>query len=160
MFKGIATTVIFILTGAVSVRAAAISYTGSNGGDWAENSNWSGGSYPGAGDYALLDKTASLGSVTPNNIAGIRIGTVGSGILNITNGASMTATASTPAHGTAVVSAGALTLTVQAAYPIISGSGVNFGVDVTSVFAGKDPNDTWTLFFADTSAVGQTTVNE
>jgi subtilisin-like proprotein convertase family protein len=43
--------------------------------------------------------------------------------------------------------------------PTISGSGVNFTVDVTSAFAGKDPNGTWTLFFADTSPVGQTTVN-
>jgi hypothetical protein len=48
---------------------------------------------------------------------------------------------------------------VVQAYPTISGSGVNFTVDVTSSFSGKDPNGTWTLFFADTSPVGQTTVN-
>lgn len=48
--------------------------------------------------------------------------------------------------------------TVQA-YPTISGSGVNFMVNVTSAFGGQDPNGTWTLFFADNSPVGQTTVN-
>lgn len=43
--------------------------------------------------------------------------------------------------------------------PIISGSGVNFTVDMSSAFDGQDPNGTWTLFFADTSPGGQTTVN-
>jgi hypothetical protein len=45
-------------------------------------------------------------------------------------------------------------------YPTISGSGVTFNnVDVTSAFLGDNPNDTWTLFFADTSPGGTTTLN-
>ena len=50
-----------------------------------------------------------------------------------------------------------LTGTVQAS-PTISGSGVNYSV-VTSAFSGAAANGQWTLFFADTSPVGTTTVN-
>jgi hypothetical protein len=38
-------------------------------------------------------------------------------------------------------------------------SPVTFDVDVSSTFASLDPNNTWTLFFADTSPGGQTTLN-
>jgi hypothetical protein len=51
-----------------------------------------------------------------------------------------------------------LTTLVQAD-PTISGSGVTFNVDVGTTFGGQNPNDTWTLFFADTSPLGQTTFN-
>jgi hypothetical protein len=53
-----------------------------------------------------------------------------------------------------------LTSLVQAA-PTISGSGQLFTVNVnaSSAFSGQNPNDTWALFFADTSPVGTTTVN-
>jgi subtilisin-like proprotein convertase family protein len=42
----------------------------------------------------------------------------------------------------------------------ISGGGVNYSLDVNagSVFTGQAANGQWTLFFADTSAVGATTV--
>lgn len=51
-----------------------------------------------------------------------------------------------------------LTSLVQAD-PTISSSGVTFNVDVSSdpEFTGQDPNNTWTLFFADTSAGDTTT---
>jgi len=45
--------------------------------------------------------------------------------------------------------------------PSMSGSlsaPVTFTVDVSSSFSGQDPNNTWTLFFADTSPGGQTTL--
>jgi hypothetical protein len=51
-----------------------------------------------------------------------------------------------------------LTSLVQANSTISSG-GVNFSVNVGSAFSGYNPNDTWTLFFADTSAGGTTTLN-
>lgn len=51
-----------------------------------------------------------------------------------------------------------LTSTVQAA-PTISGSGQLFTVNVSTAFGGADPSGQWTLFFADTSPVGTTTVN-
>jgi hypothetical protein len=38
-------------------------------------------------------------------------------------------------------------------------STTTFGSDFSSSFGGQNPNDTWTLFFADTSAGGQTTLN-
>ena len=76
----------------VSVHAAAVTYTGVSGGDWATGSNWSSGSYPTSGDYALLDTTANLSSTVPNNILAIRIGTAGTGVLNISAGADLTAT--------------------------------------------------------------------
>lgn len=34
-----------------------------------------------------------------------------------------------------------------------------YTVDITSPFVGQNPNDTWTLFFADTSPGGVTTLN-
>lgn len=43
--------------------------------------------------------------------------------------------------------------------PIISASGVTYTADVTSVFTGQNPNNTWTLFFADTSPGGMTTLD-
>ena len=51
-----------------------------------------------------------------------------------------------------------LTSTVQAS-PTISGSGVNYNVVISTAFSGADPSGQWTLFFADTSPVGTTTVN-
>jgi len=45
--------------------------------------------------------------------------------------------------------------------PSMSGSlstPVTFTVDVSSSYSGQDPNNTWTLFFADTSPGGQTTL--
>ncbi len=62
-----------LLLGSGSAYAAGISYTGVSGGDFAADSNWSGGTYPGSADYALLDTTEVLSSSTPNNIYGIRI---------------------------------------------------------------------------------------
>ncbi len=56
-------------------------------------SNWSGGAYPGADDYALLDTTASLSTSTVNDILAIRIGTANTGTLNIYPGAALLATA-------------------------------------------------------------------
>jgi subtilisin-like proprotein convertase family protein len=51
-----------------------------------------------------------------------------------------------------------LTSLVQAV-PTISGSGQLFTVDVSTAFSSADPSGQWTLFFADTSPVGTTTVN-
>jgi hypothetical protein len=51
-----------------------------------------------------------------------------------------------------------LTSLVQAD-PTISSSGVLFTVDVSSFFSGYNPNDTWTLFFADTVSGDTTTLN-
>jgi hypothetical protein len=51
-----------------------------------------------------------------------------------------------------------LTSLVQG-YPTISGTGLNFSVDVSSAFTGYNPNNTWTLFFADPNAGGTTTLN-
>jgi subtilisin-like proprotein convertase family protein len=51
-----------------------------------------------------------------------------------------------------------LTSLVQAD-PTISSGGVNFNVDVTSAFSGDNPNDTWTLYFADTVPGDTTTLD-
>jgi hypothetical protein len=51
-----------------------------------------------------------------------------------------------------------LTSLIQAD-PTISSGGVTFNVDVSSAFTGQDPNNTWTLFFADQSTGGTTTLN-
>jgi hypothetical protein len=51
-----------------------------------------------------------------------------------------------------------LTTTVQG-QNLSGGSPVTFNVDVSSAFSGDNPNDTWTLFFADSVNGDQTTLN-
>ncbi len=77
-----------------AVHAAQLDFTGVSGGDWADGSNWSSNYYPTSGDYAVLNTTAVLSTAVPNNILALRIGTSGSGVLNIQSGAELTATAS------------------------------------------------------------------
>ncbi|MDQ8190112.1 LamG-like jellyroll fold domain-containing protein [Roseibacillus persicicus] len=72
-----------------SLPAAEIIYTGVEGGEWATNANWSTASYPSGADYATLDTTANLSVVAPNSIRAIRIGTSGSGTLNIASQATL-----------------------------------------------------------------------
>ncbi len=54
-------------------------------------SNWSGGAYPGADDYALQDTLASLSTSTVNDILAIRIDTANTGTLNVYPGADLLA---------------------------------------------------------------------
>ncbi|MEP4077857.1 InlB B-repeat-containing protein [Haloferula sp.] len=68
---------------------AQISYSGVSGGEWATDSNWNGGSYPSSSEYAVLDTTVNLSVPVPNNIRAIRIGTGGSGTLNIASQATL-----------------------------------------------------------------------
>lgn len=88
---------LFILAISVSslqVHAADINYTGVSGGDWATDSNWSSATYPTSSDVATLNTTANLSIEAPNNIQGIRIGTNGSGRLQIGSHAILSATSS------------------------------------------------------------------
>ncbi|VGO11742.1 Endo-1,4-beta-xylanase A [Pontiella desulfatans] len=82
-----------LLLGAGFSYAAEVSYTGASGGDWATGSNWSSGSYPNPGDLASLNETAHLNSGVPNNVDAIRIGSGGTGVLNVVEGGVLTATA-------------------------------------------------------------------
>jgi len=86
----------FVLTslvlGSPILGAAEINYTGVSGGEWATDSNWSGGSYPGNTDHARMDTTVNLSVPVPNNIRAIRVGTNGSGTLYVASQASLTAT--------------------------------------------------------------------
>ena len=100
-----------------SLSAADINYTGSTGQEWATivaptdvnldnnaipttsgpitpttGSYWQGGSYPATGDTAILNTTANLSVETPNNIRAIRIGSNGTGTLQVGNPAELRAT--------------------------------------------------------------------
>ena len=74
-----------------AVFAADVTYTGISGGEWATGGNWSSSSYPGNSDIAVLDTTANLSIEAPNNIQGIRIGTNGTGRLQIGSYGTLTA---------------------------------------------------------------------
>ncbi|MGD9419787.1 MAG: InlB B-repeat-containing protein, partial [Verrucomicrobiota bacterium JB025] len=75
-----------------SLHAAEITYTGVAGGEWATDSNWSGGTYPSSNDAAILDTTANLSVDAPVNIQSIHVGTNGDGRLQIGSQATLTAT--------------------------------------------------------------------
>lgn len=88
---------LLLLTIALStslIHAADITYTGVSGGEWATDSNWNSVSYPTSSDLATLNTTANLSVATPNSIQGIRVGTSGSGRLQIGSHATLNATSS------------------------------------------------------------------
>ena len=86
-----------IFSSATACNAQAI-FTGVTGAEWASGSNWTNSgngnnSYPSEDDFANLDTTANLSFETPNNIRAIRIGTSGSGTLQIGGNSDLRATA-------------------------------------------------------------------
>ncbi len=77
------------------VCADNINFIGVSGTHWNTASNWVGGTYPATGDIAYLDAVASLDTAAPNSIQGIRVGTLGDGILHVTFDGSLSAATST-----------------------------------------------------------------
>lgn len=84
--------------------AAEVNYVGISGGEWITDSNWSGASYPGTDDLAVLDTLANFSVPSPNDIQGIRVGTNGEGRLQIGSQARLTAT--TNASTTSIIGGG------------------------------------------------------
>lgn len=78
----------------ITCLADQVSYTGISGGEWATDGNWSSEAYPTNGDIAVLDTTANLSVPSPNHIQAIRIGTNGTGRLQIGSRGTLTATSS------------------------------------------------------------------
>lgn len=100
-------SIIGLLTFAFSgglIHAADIDYTGVSGGEWITDNNWSGASYPGTGDVAVLDTVANFSVPSPNNIQGLRVGTNGEGRLQIGSQARLIAT--TNASDTSIIGQG------------------------------------------------------
>ncbi|MEI6891840.1 MAG: carbohydrate-binding domain-containing protein [Pontiella sp.] len=81
-----------LLLGGVLVQAAV--FSGSVDQDFGNTANWTGG-YPAPADWGQLDRVANLSGATSNDICAVRIG-VGegtTGVLNISDGANLNATA-------------------------------------------------------------------
>jgi hypothetical protein len=90
-YRSAVTAVLGLLLTGMSAQATI--FTGSVDSDFANTANWDGG-YPAAGDWAQLDMTADLFGATSNDILAVRIGTSGTGVLNVAEGSVLTATAS------------------------------------------------------------------
>ena len=71
-----------------------VDFTGAVDGDWSKAGNWDSGSYPLSSEVAVLNSTANLSNGVPNNVLAIRIGTTGTGTLNLLPGSALLATAS------------------------------------------------------------------
>ena len=88
---------VFSTAMACNAQNAAV-YDGVTGGEWATGSNWTNSSagnnsYPSDDDFGNLDTTANVSIETPNNIRAIRIGTNGTGTLQVGSNAELRATA-------------------------------------------------------------------
>ncbi|WP_372797971.1 hypothetical protein [Pontiella sp.] len=76
-----------------SVFGAEVRFTGPAGGNLAEPAHWSTGAYPAKDDFGIVNQTAALSVPVPNDVLGLRIGSAGTGLLNVGQGAVLEALA-------------------------------------------------------------------
>ncbi|WP_372795053.1 hypothetical protein [Pontiella sp.] len=70
-----------------------ITFTGALDSDWLNAGNWDSSAYPADTEVALLNMAADLSGSVPNDILAVRIGTDGTGTLNLLSGSALQATA-------------------------------------------------------------------
>ncbi|WP_372846133.1 hypothetical protein [Pontiella sp.] len=69
-----------------------VNFTGAVDSDWSNAGNWDSGSYPKSTEVAVLNDTADLAASAPNDVLAVRIGTAGTGTLNLQSGSALLAT--------------------------------------------------------------------
>lgn len=70
-----------------------VTFTGAVDSDWSNAGNWDSGAYPTDIEVAVLNSTADLAAAVPNDVIAVRIGTDGTGTLNLLAGSALQAAA-------------------------------------------------------------------